>query len=146
MLFTRTLMKIAYPSFKLTPSMALTENELEVFVCISVEMYLEVCAYGNENLLSPYSSSHLCYRILFYGIIKCHLISNCKFACSKFCLLCLIISSCTSEKNHLKGCDLLVEFHSCPLAAHTEFSVINSHLHYSLSNWHTGFQTCIVMQ
>lgn len=46
MLFTRTLMKITYPFFKLTPSMTLIENELEVVLCISVEMYLEDYAYG----------------------------------------------------------------------------------------------------
>lgn len=38
------------------------------------------------------------------------------------------------------------EFHCCPPAAHREFSVMKSHLHYSLLNWHTGFEACILMQ
>lgn len=47
MLFARILMKIIYPFFILTPSMNLIENELEGFLCISVETYLDDYAYGN---------------------------------------------------------------------------------------------------
>jgi len=47
MLFARTLTKIIYSFFKLTLSMTFIENELEAFLCISIEMSLEDYVYGN---------------------------------------------------------------------------------------------------
>ena len=67
-------------------------------------------------------------------------LQHCRQYCSWFFFF------CPSREPLLEGCDLLVEFHCCPPAAHTEFSVMKSHLHYSSSNWHTGFEACILMQ
>lgn len=59
--------------------------------------------------------------------------------CRRFFFLCPL------GEQILEGCDLLMEFHYLVYQQHIEFSVMKSH-HYSLSNWHTGFEAYILMQ